>query len=78
MVLALENKRQDAALDAGQGPRDLLRGDRDRLRASSTSCTCYKNLQTDSNIRDAAIEGSKRASDLHMKLEYLRASAASG
>ena len=32
----------------------------------------YKNLQTASNIRDAAIEGSKRASDLHMKAEYLR------
>lgn len=34
----------------------------------------YKNLATDSNIRDAAIDGSARASDLHMKLEYLRAS----
>lgn len=32
----------------------------------------YKNLATDSNIADAAIEGSNRASDLHMKLEYLR------
>lgn len=32
----------------------------------------YKNLATDSNIRDAAIDGSKRASDLHIKLEYLR------
>ena len=32
----------------------------------------YKNLSTESNIRDAAIEGSARASDLHMKLEYLR------
>lgn len=32
----------------------------------------YKNLATDSNIQDAAIEGSERASDLHMKLEYLR------
>ncbi|MGO0577942.1 helicase [Ornithinimicrobium panacihumi] len=32
----------------------------------------YKNLATDSNIQDAAIEGSHRASDLHMKLEYLR------
>ena len=28
----------------------------------------YKNLQTVSNIRDAAIDGSQRASDLHMKL----------
>jgi hypothetical protein len=33
----------------------------------------YKNLHTASNIRDAAIDGSKRASDLHMKIEYLRA-----
>lgn len=32
----------------------------------------YKNLATESNIRDAAIEGSNRASDLHMKLDYLR------
>ncbi len=32
----------------------------------------YKNLATDSNIADAAIDGSNRASDLHMKLEYLR------
>ena len=32
----------------------------------------FKNLETESNIRDAAIAGSKRASDLHMKLEYLR------
>ena len=32
----------------------------------------YKNLATVSNIRDARIEGSKRASDLHMKLEWLR------
>ncbi|BEH01862.1 lactate dehydrogenase [Brooklawnia propionicigenes] len=32
----------------------------------------YKNLATESNIQDAAIEGSNRASDLHMKLEYLR------
>jgi N12 class adenine-specific DNA methylase len=32
----------------------------------------YKNLETESNIRDASITGSKRAQDLHMKLEYLR------
>lgn len=32
----------------------------------------YKNLRTVSNIRDAAIDGSNRASDLHMKLDYLR------
>lgn len=34
----------------------------------------YKNLATPSNIRDAAITGSMRASDLHMKIEYLRRS----
>jgi N12 class adenine-specific DNA methylase len=33
----------------------------------------YKNLSTPSNIRDAAIDGSVRAEDLHMKVEYLRA-----
>jgi N12 class adenine-specific DNA methylase len=32
----------------------------------------YKNLHTQSNIRDAAIDGSQRASDLHLKLDYLR------
>jgi len=32
----------------------------------------YKNLRTQSNIRDAAIDGSHRASDLHLKTEYLR------
>ncbi|MGH2839673.1 MAG: helicase, partial [Solirubrobacteraceae bacterium] len=32
----------------------------------------YKNLRTQSNIRDAAIDGSARASDLHLKTEYLR------
>lgn len=33
----------------------------------------YKNLATESNIRDAAIDGSDRATDLHLKLESLRA-----
>ncbi|WP_240987098.1 helicase-related protein [Arthrobacter sp. Soil736] len=32
----------------------------------------YKNLRTPSNIPGAAIQGSQRASDLHMKTEYLR------
>ena len=32
----------------------------------------FKNLDTPSNISDAAIDGSKRASDLHAKIEYLR------
>ncbi len=32
----------------------------------------YKNLATTSNIQDAAIGGSKRAQDLHAKIEHLR------
>lgn len=32
----------------------------------------YKNLATPSNIPEAAIPGSRQATDLHMKLEYLR------
>lgn len=32
----------------------------------------YKNLSTDTNIQSAAIAGSQRAQDLHMKIEYLR------
>jgi len=32
----------------------------------------YKNLRTASNITDAAIDGSMRASDLDMKIDYLR------
>jgi N12 class adenine-specific DNA methylase len=32
----------------------------------------YKNLRTVSNIPGAAIDGSKRASDLHVKTQYLR------
>ncbi|NCD20551.1 MAG: helicase, partial [Actinobacteria bacterium] len=33
----------------------------------------FKNLRTVSNIQDANIAGSKRATDLHMKIGYLRA-----
>jgi len=32
----------------------------------------FKNLSTPSNVAGGAIEGSQQASDLHMKLEYLR------
>ncbi|WP_253907994.1 helicase-related protein [Arthrobacter sp. H20] len=32
----------------------------------------FKNLETASNIQDAAIDGSDRATDLHSKVEYLR------
>lgn len=38
----------------------------------------YKNLATNSGIPGAAIEGSNRASDLDMKLEYLRKNTKSG
>ncbi|MFB6505632.1 helicase-related protein [Streptomyces sp. NPDC056099] len=38
----------------------------------------YKNLSTNSGIPGAAIEGSNRASDLDMKLEYLRGTTKSG
>ncbi|HEX7480225.1 MAG TPA: hypothetical protein VF331_20665, partial [Polyangiales bacterium] len=32
----------------------------------------YKNLRTTSNIPGMAVDGSQRATDLHMKIEYLR------
>lgn len=38
----------------------------------------YKNLATASHIEGAAISGSARASDLHMKIEYLRERNESG
>ena len=62
-----------AKLDAPQRPRLSLRGDRDRLPAQSTRRTSTRTSRPSANIRDAAIAGSKRATDLHMKLEYLRA-----
>jgi N12 class adenine-specific DNA methylase len=69
-LLALENKikaRTDLGRDAGVSFEDT---GIDYLIVDEMHM--YKNLATDSNIRDAAIEGSERASDLHMKLEYLR------
>jgi len=33
----------------------------------------YKNLRTVTNIKGAEIAGSARATDMHLKLEYLRA-----
>ncbi|MFG1977021.1 SNF2-related protein [Nonomuraea fuscirosea] len=38
----------------------------------------YKNLRTASVIEGASIDGSNRASDLHMKLHYLRSTSTSG
>ena len=40
--------------------------------SSAKWTTSKKTYTTVSNIQDAAIEGSQQASDLHMKLEYLR------
>ena len=37
-----------------------------------TRRTTTRTCRPSRNIRDAAIDGSKRASDLHMKIEYLR------
>jgi len=69
-LLALENKikaRADTDRDAG-----VCFEDTGIDYVIVDEMHMYKNLATDSNIRDAAIEGSERASDLHMKLEYLR------
>lgn len=69
-LLALENKvktRTDQARDRG-----VYFEDTGIDYVIVDELHMYKNLATDSNIRDAAIEGSERASDLHMKLEYLR------
>lgn len=69
-LLQLENKvkaRVDADRDAGVCFEDT---GIDYLIVDEAHM--YKNLATESNIRDASIEGSARASDLHMKLEYLR------
>ncbi|MGA2455025.1 MAG: helicase-related protein [Solirubrobacteraceae bacterium] len=69
-LLALENKlktRTDQARDQG-----VCFEDTGIDYVIVDELHMYKNLATDSNIRDAAIEGSERASDLHMKLEYLR------
>ncbi|MGO2193945.1 MAG: helicase-related protein [Brachybacterium sp.] len=69
-LLQLENKvkaRVDADRDAGVCFEDT---GIDYLIVDEAHM--YKNLATESNIRDASIEGSGRASDLHMKLEYLR------
>lgn len=69
-LLALENRlrdRIDHARDAGvcfeDTGIDYVIVDEMHL---------YKNLATESNIQGAAIPGSDRASDLHMKLDWLR------
>lgn len=69
-LLALENKIKDhidSTRDAGVSFEDT---GIDYLVVDEMHT--YKNLATESNIRDAAIEGSQRASDLDMKLQFLR------
>ncbi|WP_211294559.1 helicase-related protein [Microbacterium proteolyticum] len=69
-LLALENKlkdRTDTARDVG-----VCFEDTGIDYVIVDEMHMYKNLATESNIRDASIEGSDRATDLHMKLEYLR------
>lgn len=70
MVLAAESKL-DALMDATQDP-GITFEETGIDYVVVDEIHDYKNLQTHSNIRDAQIDGSKRASDLHMKLEYLR------
>ena len=55
-----------------EGPRDFLRGDRDRLPGVDEAHD-YKNLQTESNIRDAAIDGLQARHRSAHEDEYLRA-----
>ena len=69
-LLALENKlkdRTDTSRDVG-----VCFEDTGIDYVIVDEMHMYKNLATESNIRDASIEGSDRATDLHMKLEYLR------
>ena len=58
-----------ATQKAGSSPRNVA----GCLTASSEvdEAHGYKNLRTPSSIRDGAIDGSMRASDLDMKIDYL-------
>lgn len=69
-LLGLENKiksRTDLGCDAG-----VCFEDTGIDHVIVEEMNMHKNLATDSNIRNAAIECSERSSDLHMKLEYPR------
>ncbi|HWV50881.1 MAG TPA: helicase-related protein, partial [Microbacterium sp.] len=69
-LLALENKLKDRTdLDRDRG---LCFEDTGIDYVIVDEMHMYKNLATESNIQGAAIDGSDRASDLHMKLEHLR------
>jgi N12 class adenine-specific DNA methylase len=68
-VLALEQKlkkkldtRQDPGISFEETGIDYVMAD---------EAHAYKNLKTPSNIPDASIDGSNRAQDMHLKLEYL-------
>jgi N12 class adenine-specific DNA methylase/SAM-dependent methyltransferase len=65
-----EEERLQALLDSPRDPG--LEFEQTGIDYLIVEAHDYKNLQTVSNIRDAAIDGSQRASDLHMKLEWLR------
>jgi N12 class adenine-specific DNA methylase len=69
-VLAMEQRlkkrldtRQDPGISFEEAGLDYVLADESHS---------YKNLMTLSNIPDAAIGGSNRAQDMHLKLEYLR------
>lgn len=69
-LLALENKLKDRTdLDRDRG---VCFEDTGIDYVIVDEMHMYKNLATESNIQGAAIDGSDRASDLHMKLEHLR------
>ncbi|AGG66205.1 helicase-related protein [Corynebacterium callunae] len=57
------NRERDVGLEFEQTACDYLIVDEAHL---------YKNLMRSSRVRDLTCAGSSRASDLHMKLEYLR------
>ena len=74
-------KLEGALLRAGERLRAKLDSAKDpgiTFEATGIDYLCideahgYKNLRTASNISDAAIDGSMRASDLDMKIDYLR------
>ena len=69
-LLALENKLKDRTdLDRDRG---VCFEDTGVDYVVVDEMHMYKNLATESNIQGAAIAGSERATDLHMKLDYLR------
>lgn len=62
-------KQKDAGVSFEQTGIDYLMVDEAHM---------YSNLMTNSVIQGAGVEGSDKATDLHMKMEYLRATTKSG